>query len=195
MSAPNQIGRRAGVAEGPPIELRIQHVNQLFHTLDPYPFRQRDLDAEVEDYVVGWAREMRRRQPLRISIRMPAEQARGEDAGHVAEAFRNYFASRAEVLGLELHALFRSGRDTLSIGLLVLAGTILVGGLVTPRLPEGFPRRFVEEGLIIIGWVANWKPIEIFLFEWWPIARKRKLYGRLAEATVSVVEEPPAVTP
>ena len=178
-----------GQAERQPIELRIQHVSQLFHTLDPYPFRERDLDVGVEDYVVGWARELRRKDPLEIRVRMPVEQARGEDARHVADAFGNYFSNRADVLGLELRALLRGGRDALAVGLVVLAFSIFTGGALMARLPAGFSRRFVEEGLIIVGWVANWKPIEIFLFEWWPIARRRALYRRLADARVTVMEE------
>lgn len=177
---------------GAPIELRIQHIGQLFHTLDPYPFRQRDLDADVEEYVVGWAQEMDRRRPLAIAIRMPAEQAQGEDAVHIAEAFRNYFQVRAEVLVLELRTLFRTGRDAGAIGLAVLAVTIVLGGVATRFVPVGFPRRFLEEGLIILGWVANWKPIEIFLFEWWPLARKRRLYQRLTDAKVELLAENPA---
>jgi len=44
--------------------------------------------------------------------------------------------------------------------------------------------QFVEEGLIILGWVANWRPIEIFLYDWWPILRRRRLLRRLAVADV-----------
>lgn len=175
--------------EIPPIRLRIHHLSQLFHTLDPFPFRERDLDADVEEYVVGWARELRARGRLTISIHMPAAQARAEHADQVAEGFANYFDARALGLGLELRALFRNGRAALAIGLPVLAATVLLGSFVTHQIPAGFARRFVEEGLIIVGWVANWKPIEVFLFEWWPIARKRALYRRLADARVEVVEE------
>jgi hypothetical protein len=25
----------------------------------------------------------------------------------------------------------------------------------------------IEESLLIFGWVANWRPIEIFLSDWW----------------------------
>jgi hypothetical protein len=67
------VARRDG---DPPIQLRIQHVNQLFHTLDPFPFRERDLDAQVEEFVVSWARELGSRAPLIMSIHMPAAQAR-----------------------------------------------------------------------------------------------------------------------
>ena len=38
------------------IELRVDKIAQLFHSLDPYPFRERDLDKDAEDYIVGWAR-------------------------------------------------------------------------------------------------------------------------------------------
>ena len=177
------------------IQLKIQHVNQLFHTLDPFPFHERDLDAQVEEYVVGWASETERRAPLSISIQMPDSQARGDDARHVADAFQNYFAGRADVLRLELRALFLRGRVSLAIGLVALSFTIVLGGALPRLIPEGFVQRFVEEGLIIVGWVANWKPIEIFLFEWWPIARKRALYRRLAAARVEIVGEPPAALP
>ena len=37
--------------------------------------------------------------------------------------------------------------------------------------------------MILLGWVANWKPIEIFLYDWWPIAKRRDLYRRLAAAS------------
>lgn len=175
---------------GAPIRLRIQHINQLFHTLDPFPFRERDLDAQAEEYIVSWAREIRTRGRLTISIHMPAAQANSVGATQIAEGIRNYFFARAEALGLELRSLFHNGRDALAIGLPVLAMTVLLGTLVTHQIPAGFVRRFVEEGLIIVGWVANWKPIEIFLFEWWPFTRKRALYRRIANARVLVVEEP-----
>jgi hypothetical protein len=38
----------------------------------------------------------------------------------------------------------------------------------------------------MLGWVANWKPIQIFLYEWWPLVRRRELYRRLSVASVKV---------
>ena len=38
---------------GHSIELRIEDVSQLFHTLDPFPFRERDLDKEAEEFIVS----------------------------------------------------------------------------------------------------------------------------------------------
>ena len=40
------------------IEVRIHELVQLFNTLDPSPFHERDLDNDGEDCIVGWAREL-----------------------------------------------------------------------------------------------------------------------------------------
>jgi hypothetical protein len=42
----------------------------------------------------------------------------------------------------------------------------------------------VQQSVLILGWVANWRPLEIFLYDWWPLARRRDLYSRLAAAQV-----------
>jgi hypothetical protein len=44
--------------------------------------------------------------------------------------------------------------------------------------------RILQESLIILGWVANWRPLEIFLYEWWPLRRRRNLLRRLAAAHI-----------
>ncbi|MDP4361090.1 hypothetical protein QR510_31140, partial [Escherichia coli] len=65
-------------------------------------------------------------------------------------------------------------------------GCMILGQFLAGLFDEGYFRRFFNEGLIILGWVANWRPVEIFLYEWWPLARRQNLYTRLADATVEV---------
>jgi hypothetical protein len=40
-------------ASGYLIELRVNNVAQLLHTLDQFTFRGRDLDKEAEEFIVG----------------------------------------------------------------------------------------------------------------------------------------------
>ena len=172
-----------------PIQVRVKTIGQIFHTLDPLPFRERDLDAGVEEYMVGWAGEIGGHHPISIVFHLPAEEARLSEAGHLEEAIRNYFLYRSEVLGWELRDLFRRGRVSLAIGLAVLAACIVVGRLASGIVGPGYLGRFFEEGLIILGWVANWRPVEIFLYDWWPIVRRRRLYRRLSCAKVEIIPE------
>ena len=78
-------------AAGHSIELRIEDVSQLFHTLDPFPFRERDLDKEAEEFIVSWARELPRDRPLRIVVHLPEAQALLPEAREIGAAITSYF--------------------------------------------------------------------------------------------------------
>jgi hypothetical protein len=51
-------------------------------------------------------------------------------------------------------------------------------------LPEPFGS-FLNEGLLIIGWVANWRPIEIFLYDWRPMRRQRDILAALGRMEIA----------
>jgi hypothetical protein len=168
----------------PSIEIRVEKVAQLFDALDPLPYPQRDLAKTTEDFIVGWARELPRSLPIGITVHLPAAEVRNGAAGHLNDAFSHYFQYRADRINLDLRELFRIGRLSLIIGLAVLATCVIVGQALARQLGDGYIGRFFNEGLIILGWVANWRPIEIFLYEWWPLVRRRNLYRRLSVAKV-----------
>lgn len=168
------------------IELRVERVSQLFNMLDPFPFRERDIDADAEAFIVDWARELPRDGRLVIVVHLPAAEADTPEARGLPEALTNYFAAREAMLAAELRELFRVGRLSLAIGCVVLAVCLALARVVSSLM--GFERLygFAAEGLLILGWVALWRPMEIFLYDWWPIARQRRLYRRLAAAGVEV---------
>jgi hypothetical protein len=172
------------------IELRVDSIAQLFHTLDPFPFRERDLDQEAEEFIVSWARELPRTQPIKLSVHFPNTPTQVEASRDLAEAFRRYFSERAAVIGGDLKELFRIGRRSLAVGASILAACLLSAHFAGVYLIDNPLRRLVEESFLIMGWVANWRPLEIFLYDWWPIARKRELYRRLAAATVELKPYP-----
>jgi hypothetical protein len=53
-------------------------------------------------------------------------------------------------------------------------------------LPDSAIGNLIAEGFFILGWVANWRPLEIFLYDWWPIRRKRNLLAKLAATSVEL---------
>jgi len=169
------------------IEIRVNDVAQLFHTLDPFPFRDKDLDHDAEEYIVGWAREMPADRPVTIVVHLASTQAPMMTAKELAEAFNRYFAGRAVAAQHELNELFRMGRRSLAIGAPILASCLLLAHLAAGYITEATVRKMAEESFLILGWVANWRPLEIFLYDWWPLARRRDLFNRLAMATVELL--------
>lgn len=168
------------------IELRVETLDALFDALDPFPTPTRDLAPSAETFIVEWAREAPRDAPLRIVIHAPAAAAAHSDARYISEAIARHFSARATHTRRDLRELFRMGRTYLAIGLIVLALSIGASQIIASMSEDAPLARFISEGLILLGWVANWRPLEVFLYEWRPLKAQQKLFERLSQAPVSI---------
>jgi hypothetical protein len=175
-----------GSGPAPRIEIRLSKVQQLFNSLDPSPFINRDLDDDAEAYIVDWLSELPRRQGVELFIYLPPSEIERQPVDELAAAIHSYFAYRQTVTWHKLRSLLRRGRMSLLIGMVFLASCYflsqLVGLAAWPHLGE-----LLRQGLLIIGWVANWRPLEIFLYDWWPMHREASLYGLLSRIPVRVL--------
>lgn len=177
------------------IELRIVNVSQLFDTMDPYPFRERSLAHDADSYIVDYAEELSARRALAIVIHLPESECRAGAASGLGEAIATHYNERADDKTRELRTLFRIGRMALATGIAVFVLCFSLAQLSSGRLGGGYVEHYLREGLVIVGWVANWRPMEIFLYDWWPIVRQRSLYRRIARAPVTVQPYPDAGHP
>lgn len=174
------------------IEVQLKAAEQIFNSLDPSPFHDRDLDEKAERFIVGWAREAKTSEPLELVVTLTDAGQMSETARHIPDAIHNYFGYRALQARQDLHELFRIGQVSLAIGVGIL---VLCFGAISylSFLPvQTGAVRLVEESLLILGWVANWRPLEIFLYDWWPLRRQISLFERLAAMKVDVRVAPVA---
>lgn len=167
------------------IDVAIQDLGLLFNPLDPSPPPERDLDASTEDYILGALREIGMNQPLKLVFHIPPDQFASTDAQHFATTIRNYFAYRAWGHRMALDRLLQQGWLSLLIGLCFLFICILLQRFLEMRLGDDLGP-FFGKGFDIIGWVAMWRPIEIFLYDWWPLALERRRFLRLSAAPISL---------
>ena len=167
------------------IDIRVVAPEQIFSTLDPSPFRSRDLDSDAEEYIVACARELPKNAPIRINIHLADRLRSGHNEAEVAEAVRNYFRYRAESTKAELKELFRLGWRYLAVGAPILIGCLVASQALKASGAGGAFERVIEESLVIVGWVANWKPIEVFLYDWQPLRRRMKIFRRLGDAQIA----------
>ena len=175
------------------IRLNLRDIAQLFNSMDPSPFVDRDLDADAEEFIMNWARELPASHGLEliITLAVPSPAAR---IGDLEDSVRRYFATRTMIKQLEFSQLLRRGRLSLCVGLLFLILCLLLGELVD-KAGSSAAVGIVKEGLTIAGWVAMWRPLEIYLYDWWPLYEERRLLQRLAKIKVRIVtpenESPP----
>ena len=167
------------------IELGLRDMSQLFNSMDPSPLENKDLNDDVEEFIVFSSEEYRPDQSLTLRIYLQKWPA--EDPTEVVQnSIHNYFAYRANLNRLAFRRLMRRGRTSLLIGLLFLAACLITTKLLLGDL-VGTWVRIVRESLTIAGWVAMWRPMEIYLYDWWPLRRKGRLYRQLSQIPVQIV--------
>ena len=167
------------------IEVHVPELKRLFNAIDPSPFRERDLDPKAEEFIVGWAKDLPTDAQLALLVHLDRPAGLPEEGVELRQAVHEYFHQRAEVTRRRLRELFRRGRTSLLIGIVFLAALLGLGDLVAKHLRSGIAE-FVRESLLIGGWVAMWKPIEVFLYDWWPIRNEARIYDRLAAMPVQI---------
>jgi hypothetical protein len=167
------------------IEVHAAELSLLFNAMDPSPPREKDLDPKVEEFVVSWARAARRDAQLALQVYI--DRPAGPDQVAMArDGIHEFFRQRSLSARRRLSQLFRVGRTSLLIGVVFLSVAIILAGLVERALGGSQISALIRESMVIGGWVAMWRPLEIFLYDWWPIRAERKLYDRLSAAPIRV---------
>jgi hypothetical protein len=171
------------------IELRVQELAQLFNSMDPTPFHHKDLDPDAEEFIESWALEFPQDSRFHLTVhlgKMPPE----DPTALVAEAIHNYFDYKSEMARRKVRVLLLEGRTSLLIGVGVLA-LCLLGAELLAVVGGGPFLKILRESLTIGGWVAMWRPMQIFLYEWWPLMRRSRIYRSLSRAQVLVTQGKP----
>lgn len=191
MTHPSIEPRSTGKGEVGVIELRLHDPRQLFNSMDPSPFRDRDLDRDAEEFIVGWAKEFPSHVPLELRIHFESGADR-QPADTVREAVRHFFEYKAEVMRRKLRRHFSNGRLSLLIGTVFLVLCLGIADLMG-RGGDTPLHLIMRESFVIVGWVAMWRPIDVFLYEWWPIRHEHRVYQRLSDAGVETVFNSPVL--
>jgi len=173
------------------IQLKLREISQLFNSLDPSPFSAKDLDDDAEEFIVSWARELSHHKGLHLVIHLEKPLPVSQTEASVGEAIQHYFAYRASINRLELRQFLRGGRTSLAIGGCFLTGCLFLSHLFIKQAAGNVLGGIVRESLTIGGWVAMWRPMEIYLYDWWPLKRRVNLLIKLSQISVQLREPRP----
>lgn len=162
------------------IHVRVRDVGQLFNSLDPSPFHERDLDPDAEEFILESARRL---PPTALRIAVHLREGTPSASQDVEAALQGFFTREEDAVRHRFSRFLREARRSLLIGLVFLGACVLAASLLVHGGPAA---RLLAEGLTIAGWVSLWRPMEMLLYDWWPLRRERTLLGRLAEARIEV---------
>ena len=143
------------------IEIELKSLMQIFNSFDPAPFHEKELDANAEIYIYNSVAEFPLKKPLELMIHLPSSEIDKKTEKILKKAIRNHFSYRSLLTDIELRRILQRGR-----------------------------RNMLSEGLTIIGWVAMWEPVNVFLYGWWPLSQKKNFYNKILGMDVKVSSGP-----
>ncbi len=172
----------AHAASAATVSVRVRNLAQLLNSLDASPFWDRDLDAQAAAFIEEEFSENRSAAQWHLHV----HASEGEDlARDLQPAVEHYYARMAHSAGLRLREQLQLGELALLGGLVIFLLSMSARGILERLVPHGLSP-LVGEGLIILAWLALWRPIETLLYGWVPLYRQRRLYQRLAAIQVTV---------
>lgn len=170
------------VARVATVSVRVRNLTQLFNSLDASPFWDRDLDEHAAAFIEEEFSENRSAASWHLHV----HASEGEDlAQDLQPALEHYYTRMAHSAALRMREELRLGQLALLGGLAIFLFVMSVRGILD-RLLHGGASRLLDEGLIILAWLALWRPAESLVYGWVPLYRKRRLYQRLAAVQITV---------
>jgi len=173
------------------ITLRVRDLHELFSAPDFDPaatdFGDDELYEPGIDHLVSHLRGRRLPKRGQLLLLVQPGVVHPDLAGMARRAINRYCRHKILESKRTLNELLWIGLKALQVGVLFLAiclvlATAIAGSNVAP----GSFGDVLTQGLTIVGWVSLWRPVEILLYEWWPLWRDVRVYDYIQRMDIAI---------
>ncbi len=165
------------------IDLQATSEADLFEAWDPSPVEQRRLHSDLVRYLTEAVEEVGLDKSVQFNLYL--HDVSDVRPAQLIHAMQHHFAQLAKHARAQLRRAIKQGHVVLALG--VFTGLLLLRVLTKVQdEPSSSWHAMLQEGLTVLVWVALWRPIEIALFEWWPLLQRTRLYRKLASSQITI---------
>jgi hypothetical protein len=158
--------------------------DQLLIQADSVLSGKRFITNDAESFLVDEALQYPIKTPFQISVRINGPSS--VTSSEITKAINKHFEQKKETSLRKLRNTLNMGWKNLLVGIAFLGLLVFAVVVATEVIPEGGFSTTIRELLIILGWVALWRPADLLLYEWRPFKRDADLFQQLADAKVEV---------
>jgi hypothetical protein len=168
----------------PEFAIRLSSIDALFFDFDARPVADRALNDEVHEHLLDEWEGLRDQRPTTLVVYAPESERPHTDEQAVCAAITGDLQASREPLR-RAGPLSRRERLELWIGIVFFLASIAAStGL--DRLTNDVIVQGVGQGLVLVGWVALWRPAEHFVTQVVPHYFNRKRYAEFADVDVRI---------
>ena len=165
------------------IDLSIDYYRDVYNDWDFSPFRNRDLDKDLLEYLEECSHEIPFRSNLTLNFYLPKDIHDPDKEARSVSGLRNYFRYSQSRMTRRRRRHMKSFVLYVSFGICFLVLAYLMQNVVSTVLLLNI----LPEGLFIGGWVLFWEAFSIAFFKIREVGRAIKIYERLADSTINYV--------
>jgi len=169
------------------IIIEVNDVGQLLIAPDSLFYGRRMLNTDAEEIIIEEAIMASSNDHIHLKIHLRKDEISRID--EISIAIRQHFIYRRQKSQRQLKKVLELGWQSLLISIVFLGILISLTLVIIKLLPEGGLSLTFREILIILGWVALWRPADRLLYEWRPFKREISLFRKLEQCKVEIVTE------
>ena len=169
------------------IILKLENVDQMLIAPHEVFYGKRMLNHNAEEFLIEESEKHPYRTAIYLKVYLPPDALNRSQ--EIEAAVHQHFTFRKNKSLKQLNRTLQFGWRSLVIAIVFLSLLVLFTLLVIRRIPEGGLSIIFREILIILGWVALWRPADLLLYQWRQFKRDASLFKRLAQCKIEVITE------
>lgn len=147
-------------------------------------------DAKVEDWIdtiISTIGAYGSKKDFKIVIHIPIS-LEALDTKSISAKFKEFHSIHTTELKNEIRVMRTQSLDALSKGVPIMIAALSLNFMIE-RLKDhmNYFEFILKESMYIFGWVSMWKPIELLLYDRWPLNRKLKSYDKMLTIPISII--------
>jgi hypothetical protein len=162
--------------------IRLNSIGDLFWPFDARPVADRTLSEDARWHLLDEWDRLRDAKPSSLTVYAPASERAQTDENAVRTAIHRSLEKAAGPLR-RVDPLSRQEMVAIRIGILFLFLSIMVSTAIE-RSSDDVIMEGVSQGILVVGWVALWRPAERFIVEVVPHFFNRRRISEFADIDV-----------
>ena len=169
------------------IILKLENVDQVLIMPRDMFYGKRMLNRNAEEFLIEESEKHHYRTAIYLKVYLPPDALNRSQ--EIEAAVHQHFTYRKNKSLKQLSRTLQFGWSSLLIAIVFLSLLVSLTLLVFRQMPEGGLSIIFREILIILGWVALWRPADLLLYEWRQFKRDARLFEKLAQCKIEVITE------
>jgi hypothetical protein len=169
----------------PEFAIRLDSIDQLFWGFEAGPVAKRTLSGDARWYLLDEWERVRDAEPSHLTVYAPESDRADTDEDAVREAIWTSLRKSSGPLG-RIDPLSRQEKVSAWIGVAVLLACVWASTAMD-QLTDNLVVQGLSQGILLVGWVALWRPAERFVVEVVPHVFNRRRFAEFADIDVRFV--------